>query len=208
MQQRTYALFDELDNLLSAGKKVPLSSLCMVDRDNCRRLVREILADMPADITAAEGIIQNQASIISEAREIAEQTKAEANMRASRTVNDANANAQQTMATAQQKAQEMLKSAQDQARAMVTDAQEQARKMLAEAEARAKQLVSEQEVMARAQMEAEEIRQGTQEEIAKLYQDVYAHLDDVLAQLDRSISEKLTDIRVTRQQIGQSISAR
>ena len=32
--------------------------------------------------------------------------------------------------------------------------------------------------------------------------------DEVLAQLDRSISEKLTDIRMTRQQIDQSISPR
>ena len=108
MQQRTYALFDELDNLLSVGKKVPLSNLCMVDRDRCRQIVREILADMPADITAAEGIIQNQASIISEARDIAEQTKAEANMRANHTISEANNQAQQTVSGAQKKAQEML----------------------------------------------------------------------------------------------------
>lgn len=54
-------------------------------------------------------------------------------------------------------------------------------------------------------MEAEELKQSTKEEIERLYHDVYQHIDEVLAQLDRTISEKLTDIRMTRQQIDQSI---
>ena len=58
------------------------------------------------------------------------------------------------------------------------------------------------------ELEAEEIRQETQAEAEKLYHDVYKHIDDVLVQLDRSISEKLTDIRMTRQQIDQSITPR
>lgn len=60
----------------------------------------------------------------------------------------------------------------------------------------------------RAQYGGEELRQNTHEEIEKLYNDVYRHIDEVLAQLDRSISEKLTDIRMTRQQIDQSMSMR
>ena len=86
--------------------------------------------------------------------------------------------------------------------------QENAMQMVSEAEAHAKHLVSEQEIVARARMEVEETRQSMQEEIDKLYHDVYKHIDDVLAQLDRSISEKLTDIRATRQQIDQSLSPR
>ena len=80
--------------------------------------------------------------------------------------------------------------------------------MVGDAEAHAKLLVSEQEIVTRARMEVEDIRQSTQEEIEHLYHDVYKHIDDVLVQLDRSISEKLTDIRMTRQQIDQSISPR
>ena len=74
-----------------------------------------------------------------------------------------------------------------------------------DAERRAAQLVSQQEITARANMEAEELKQSTKEEIERLYHDVYQHIDEVLAQLDRTISEKLTDIRMTRQQIDQSI---
>ena len=42
----------------------------------------------------------------------------------------------------------------------------------------------------------------------KLYTDVYQHIDELLMQLDRNISEKLTDIRMTRQQIDQSMGLR
>ena len=91
---------------------------------------------------------------------------------------------------------------------MLADAKEKAMQMVGDAEERAKQLVSEQEIITRARMEVVEIRQSTQEEIEKLYHDVYQHIDEVLVQLDRSISEKLTDIRMTRQQIDQSMSPR
>lgn len=80
--------------------------------------------------------------------------------------------------------------------------------MVQDAERRAAQLVSQQEITARANMEAEELKQSTKEEIERLYHDVYQHIDEVLAQLDRTISEKLTDIRMTRQQIDQSIRVR
>ena len=47
-----------------------------------------------------------------------------------------------------------------------------------------------------------------EEAVAKLYADVYQHIDEMLVQLDRNFSEKLTDIRMTRQQIDQSIHMR
>ena len=54
-------------------------------------------------------------------------------------------------------------------------------------------------------MGAEERKQQASDQVDRLYQDVYRHLDDVLAQVDRSLSEKLTDIRMTRQQLDQSM---
>ena len=182
MKPRTAMLLDELDNSIAMGKRVPLSSMVMIDKEHCRQMVMDIRNELPADITAAESILQNQSSIISEARDIAEQTKAEANMRASRAVNDANAQAQSTLNMAAQKAQEMMHKAQEQAQMMLSRRQgERPCRWCSDAEERAaKQLVSEQEIITRARMEVVEIRQSTQEEIDKLYHDVYKHIDDVL----------------------------
>ena len=108
-QPRTSMFLEELDNSIATGKRVPLSNMVMVDRDRCRQLIADIRAELPADMNAAQSIIQNQKSIIDEARNIAEQTKADANMRASRAVNEANAQAQNTVNMANQKAQEMMR---------------------------------------------------------------------------------------------------
>jgi vacuolar-type H+-ATPase subunit H len=207
-QSPVFMYLEELTDLIGAGKRVPLSNLVMVDKERCRKLLDEIHDHLPADMTAAQSVIENQKNIISEARTMAEQTRNDANMRASRAVNEANAQAQSTVAAANRQAQDMLIKAQEQAQAMMADAKDKARQALIDAENRAKQLISEQEVVTRARMEVDEIRQNTQDEVGKLYRDVYAHIDDVLAQLDRSISEKLTDIRMTRQQIDQSMPQR
>ena len=154
-QPRTVMLLDELENNISMGKRVPLSTMVMIDRDRCRQLVQDVRAELPADMTAAESIIQNQSSIIAEARDIAEQTKNDANMRANRAVNEANAQAQNTVNMANQKAQEMMMKAQEQSQKMLADAKDKAMQMITDAEAHAKQLVSEQEIVTRARMEVE-----------------------------------------------------
>ena len=212
MQQDAISAFrknlNDLEEIVMQAKRVPLSNMCMVDRERILGLANAITTDLPTVFAECEGVVQNQITIISEANERAEQTKQNATMRANQYVTDAKNQAQQMTAQAQQQAQEMLKKAQQQAAGMVREAQEQASNMVKDAENRARQLVSEQEITARANMEAEELRQNTHEEIEKLYNDVYRHIDEVLAQLDRSISEKLTDIRMTRQQIDQSMSMR
>ena len=212
MQQDAISSFrknlNDLAEVSTQAKRVPLSNMCMVERELVKGLVDEITTNLPTVFAECEGVVQNQISIISEANERAEQTKQNATMRANQFVNDAKAQAQQMTAQAQQQAQDMVQKAQQQAAGMVKEAQEQATRLVKDAENRARQLVSEQEITARANMEAEELRQSTQQEIEKLYGDVYHHIDDVLAQRDRSISEKLTDIRMTRQQIDQSMSIR
>ena len=199
---------NELYDAVYKAKRVPLSGLCMVDQEQVTRLLEGINNEMPTVFAECEGVVANQISIISEANERAEQTKQNATTRANQFMADAKAQAQQMVSHAQQQAQEMLAQAQQQANAMIRDAQEQGAKMVSDAENRARQLVSEQEITARANMEAEELRQTTHEEIEKLYTDVYQHIDEVLVQLDRSLSEKLTDIRLTRQQIDQSMAIR
>ena len=97
---------------------MPLSNLVMVDRDRCLQLVAEIRAKLPADITAAKSVIENQKNIINEARAMAEQTRNEANSRAARSVNEASAQAQNTIANANKQAQDMLQKANAQAQSM------------------------------------------------------------------------------------------
>ena len=141
MQQDAISSFrknlNDLEETISQAKRVPLSSLCMVERERTLSMLDSVQRDLPSVITECEGVVQNQISILSEANERAEQTKQNAVMRANQLVNDAKNQAQQTTAQAQQQAQEMLQKAQQQATAMLREAQEQTKKMVADAEQRA-----------------------------------------------------------------------
>ena len=162
MQQDAISAFlknlNDLEEIVMQAKRVPLSYMCMLDRERILGLANAITTDLPTVFAECEGVVQNQITIISEANERAEQTKQNATMRANQYVTDAKNQAQQMTAQAQQQAQEMLKKAQQQAAGMVREAQEQAANMVKDAENRARQLVSEQEITARANMEAEELR--------------------------------------------------
>ena len=93
MQQDAISSFrknlNDLAEVITQAKRVPLSNMCMVERDLVRGLVDEITTNLPTVFAECEGVVQNQISIISEANERAEQTKQNATMRANQFVNDA-----------------------------------------------------------------------------------------------------------------------
>ena len=134
MQQDAISAFrknlNDLEEIVMQAKRVPLSNMCMVDRERILGLANAITTDLPTVFAECEGVVQNQITIISEANERAEQTKQNATMRANQYVTDAKNQAQQMTAQAQQQAQEMLKKAQQQAAGMVREAQEQAIRVL------------------------------------------------------------------------------
>ena len=137
MQQDAISAFrknlNDLEEIVMQAKRVPLSNMCMVDRERILGLANAITTDLPTVFAECEGVVQNQITIISEANERAEQTKQNATMRANQYVTDAKNQAQQMTAQAQQQAQEMLKKAQQQAAGMVREAQEQASNMVKDA---------------------------------------------------------------------------
>ena len=111
MQQDAISAFrknlNDLEEIVMQAKRVPLSNMCMVDRERILGLANAITTDLPTVFAECEGVVQNQITIISEANERAEQTKQNATMRANQYVTDAKNQAQQMTAQAQQQAQEI-----------------------------------------------------------------------------------------------------
>ena len=108
MQQDAISAFrknlNDLEEIVMQAKRVPLSNMCMVDRERILGLANAITTDLPTVFAECEGVVQNQITIISEANERAEQTKQNATMRANQYVTDAKNQAQQMTAQAQQQA--------------------------------------------------------------------------------------------------------
>ncbi len=198
-------LMNNLELMIQGASRVPLTNSYMIDKTKALQLLKAIQSELPSVIVECEAVLSNESTIISTAQNEASQIKNRAQATAAKYVSDTQTKVAQLEAQASQKAGDAVSKAQQEATIMVQEAQEQANAMLAEAKQRADQLVSEQEILTRAQNEAENLKQVTDQNVAQLYTDVYAHIDSVLAQLERSISEKLTDIRQTRQQIDESM---
>ena len=79
MQQDAISAFrknlNDLEEIVMQAKRVPLSNMCMVDRERILGLANAITTDLPTVFAECEGVVQNQITIISEANERAEQTK-------------------------------------------------------------------------------------------------------------------------------------
>ena len=127
----------ELEELILQAKKVPLSAMCMVDKDRMSRILEALTKEMPTVFTQCQGVVDNQMSILKEASDRAEQTKQTATARANQLLNDAQAQAQKTVAAANQQAQDTVNKAGQQANAMLQEAQERAQNMVQDAERRA-----------------------------------------------------------------------
>ena len=195
----------ELESMVKQAKKVPMSNLCLVDRDSAIGLIDAVYRDFPKVIAESEGIVQNQTNIMNEARSYADKAMKDARTEAENVTRTARSNAQQQNAQTETQIQERLAQAQQQANALVQDAQERAARILQEAERQARQLISEQEITARANMEAEDLRQNAQEEVNRMYSDFYGHVDQMLLTVDQSLGEQLTEVRMMRQQLNQGV---
>lgn len=193
----------DLEEVISKGKRVPFSSLVTVDRESALTIIDDLYHALPGALNEAETLVQNQITIMKEANEYADKTRRAADGEAAKVKADLQARTQQTEAQLQQRAQDVATQANQQAAATVREAQEKAARIVADAESQAEQMVSEQEIVARANLQAEDLRQSTQEEIERLYTDVYGHVDEVLIAVDRALSDKLTEIRMMRQQMNQ-----
>ena len=76
MQQDAISAFrknlNDLEEIVMQAKRVPLSNMCMVDRERILGLANAITTDLPTVFAECEGVVQNQITIISEANERAE----------------------------------------------------------------------------------------------------------------------------------------
>ena len=77
MQQDAISAFrknlNDLEEIVMQAKRVPLSNMCMVDRERILGLANAITTDLPTVFAECEGVVQNQITIISEANERAEE---------------------------------------------------------------------------------------------------------------------------------------
>jgi hypothetical protein len=129
-------LFDQLEELVSGARRVPLSASVVLNEDDALELIDRARLRLPDELVAARHTVEDRARIIAEAQREADATLSRGEQEAERLVHDAEARAAQLVdghaVTAQARAQ---------AAALVTDAEAQAAATRAEADGYAREVM-------------------------------------------------------------------
>lgn len=97
---------DQLEDLVSNGKRVPMSHKVMVDEDEFIQVLEEIRSTIPVEIREAQRLLKERERLIGEAQEQASRIINDAQRRASVLVSD-----HTVLAEAKQHAEELLRAA-------------------------------------------------------------------------------------------------
>ena len=126
---------DDIAQLLETARAVPLSTSCVVPRNEALDLVEDARDALPEAIREADEILANREQLL----------------------DDASNEAQQVLSSANAQASDLISGAQHDADRIVDNARADADEMLDRARAEARRMIDEQEVLLRAQEEAAEL---------------------------------------------------
>ncbi len=101
-------LVDQLEELVSFGKRIPLSGRVMVDEDEFKRLVDQLRVAIPDEIKHAQRVIREREAIVAESHDDAARILDAARQRAEYAVSE-----QGILQEARLKGEEILQSAQE-----------------------------------------------------------------------------------------------
>lgn len=201
-RNEVFALIDELTLQVQNAKKVPFSNSVLVNQEETISMLKRIVSSYDPSLEQSVKIIANEEKIIQEAKNHADTSLSEAQAQAQGMVNEANNYAQTSKANADAYAAETSRQADDRARAISADAQARAQQMIEDAKAHADELVSKTTVLARAEAQAAELLENANQHVNALRQQTQHDLSNMLEQVDSSISAKLEDLRIMKQNIS------
>lgn len=157
---------DDLAQLIETARAVPLSTSCVVPRNETLDLVDDVRDALPATVSEAEEVLARRDQILE----------------------DATAEAHHILSTAESQASEMMSVAQSDGDRIIDNARLDADEMLDRARQQARQLVDEQDVMLRAQVEAQEILDDVTARSRAVIEDAQRRADEILAEAQEETS--------------------
>ena len=139
-------LIEELEEIVENATKVPLSSKCMIDREEVLEIIQQFRLNYPEEIKQAQWVKKERERILNESRQEASNIIEAANQKVVQMVNET-----EIIKIAKTKADEIVKEAEMQGDQIVEEATEQGNQVVQEAENRANEYKS------RAQMYADSL---------------------------------------------------
>lgn len=192
---------DDLARLLETARAVPLSTSCVVPRNDALDMVEEARAALPDAVREADDVLAEREDLIDDATRESEELLERARVEASQLVGNAQSDADRILDDSRNDADELLERARVQGRRMIDEqevllaAQHEANTLIEDAEVRARALIDDAQKVA--DQLAEEARIETSRE--RLQTDEF--VDGKLAELEESLATSLSAVRRGRDRV-------
>ena len=129
-------LIDQLEELVSTGRRVPFTAGVVVNEDEALELIDRARLGLPDELTQARHLLEDRHRVVDEAEQESERILARAEAEAKRVVDEAGARAQ-----AMTGEHEIAEQARAHASTVLAEAEESAAKIRAEADAYAREVM-------------------------------------------------------------------
>lgn len=129
-------LIDEVEDILEAGTKIPLTGKVMVDKNELLDIIKDIRIKLPDEIKQAAWIKEERQRIIDEAEKIANTTIEDSEKRLERLINN-----EEVLKVANERAEEIIKRANLSSEEIRLGSLEYADEILFEAQEKFKELI-------------------------------------------------------------------
>ena len=207
-----YRVFESLDELVQTVEQaygVPMTSNCMVPRNEMLALLDDLRNALPIDLDNAQDVLDQQDEIIAAAEERARVTVEDADRQAQDIVTDAHNEAEAIVGNAQTHATNAVAQAEDQADRTLANAQAEAVRLVSEGNASYERsvnegvaeqarLVDESEVVRRADEEAHRIVDSAHAESDRLRNEADTFVDGKLGEFEESLTGILRTVTSDR----------
>lgn len=189
------SLLDQIEDILEAGSKVPLSSKVGVDAKAIRTAIEDIRLSLPNEVTQARAIVADRNNILVKAKNeaVAAVTSAQEKSRA-------------LISTAEDKVRELVLKTEDYSKNKVEEAEAQAKKIIATANEDAKiiranaqleaaAMVDGSEIVIQSKATAESITKAAQEDAASTIAGAKAQAENIINAASEQAERTIEDAR-------------
>ena len=187
-----------LEQKISGARKMPMTSLSMVDAGALIDLIGQLRIALPKAVVVAQEVLAEREKILADARADADKTADKADAIYADTVNKANTVRDQIHSEADEYDRVTRERAKSDSEAMIADAQTRAEAILFNAQQQAQKMVDENEITRRAQAYAMETRERAEKDADSIYNQACVHADKMLSGAAAALSRSANDLAALR----------
>jgi len=191
-------VIEALEQKVNTARRVPMTGLSMVDGGAILDLIGQMRIALPKAVIEAQGILDQQETILSEARQEADRTADKADAIYADTVAKANEIRDQIHTEADTYDRTTREKARVESEAMIADAQTRAEAIIFGAQQQAQKMVDENEITRRAQAYAMETRERAEKDADSIYNQACVHADKMLSGAAAALSRSAGDLAALR----------